>query len=240
MEYPETLAEFFKKLFASSDFMPHGHCYLWRADIVWLHAIPDAITALAYYSIPCALVYFVLKRKDLVFSWIFVMFGIFILACGTTHIMDVITLWKPVYRLDALIRLFTAAVSILTAAILWPLIPKALLIPSPTQLKQINEKLTIEVGQRRTAEESLHAIQKDLEKRVKERTAELLLLNEKLKVEIDQRQLVEETLRVEKKGLAEINELMTGREERILELKSEINALLKQAGQTEKYNIPGK
>ena len=154
-----------------------------------LHAVPDMLTALAYYSIPCTLLYFVLKRKDLVFSWIFIMFGIFILACGTTHIMDVVTLWKPVYRLDALIRLFTAAVSLFTAIILWPLIPKALTMPSPTQLKQMNAELIHEVAQRKQAEESLRSAQGDLERRVQDRTMELSRVNEVLKVEIEKKPL---------------------------------------------------
>src|SRR6185503_20820818 len=151
MEYPESLAEFFKNLMSWKDFMPHGHCFLWRPEIVWLHAVSDTVIAVAYYSIPCALVYFVIKRKDLVFSRMFVMFGIFILACGTTHVMDVWTLWQPVYRLDGVIRAFTAAVSIWTAIALWPLIPKALQLPSPAQLRVANQKLAEEIDQRRQA-----------------------------------------------------------------------------------------
>ena len=86
------MSEFFSKLF-SPDFMPHGYCYLWQPGIVWLHAISDSVIALSYYLIPLVLIYFVRKRTDLPFNWIFVMFGVFILACGTTHMMEVWTLW---------------------------------------------------------------------------------------------------------------------------------------------------
>ena len=93
MDYPESIWDFLKNLFSSNDFMPHGHCYLWRPEIVWLHAVSDALIALSYYSIPLALIYFVRRRQDLAFRWMFVMFGIFIMACGTTHVMNVVTLW---------------------------------------------------------------------------------------------------------------------------------------------------
>jgi ribulose-5-phosphate 4-epimerase/fuculose-1-phosphate aldolase len=92
------VSEFLGKLF-SSDFMPHGACYLWRPEIVWLHATSDTLIALSYYLIPLVLIYFVRKRTDLPFNWIFVRFGVFILACGTTHVMEVWTLWQPMYRL---------------------------------------------------------------------------------------------------------------------------------------------
>src|SRR5439155_15175708 len=68
----------------SSDFLPHGTCYLWNPKILWLHVISDGIITLSYYCIPLALIYLLRRRKDLPFNWIFWMFGMFILGCGTT------------------------------------------------------------------------------------------------------------------------------------------------------------
>jgi hypothetical protein len=51
--------ELFENLFASGMFIPHGHCYLWKPELVWLHVVSDLSIAIAYYSIPIALVYFV-------------------------------------------------------------------------------------------------------------------------------------------------------------------------------------
>ena len=82
--------EFIRKLF-SSDFMPHGYCYLWTPQIVWLHAISDATITFAYYLIPLTLFYFVRKRRDVPFNWMIVMFGVFILGCGMTHVMAIWT-----------------------------------------------------------------------------------------------------------------------------------------------------
>ena len=93
--------DFLRKLFFTSDFMPHGHCYFWRPEILWLHVVSDALIALAYFSIPVALFYFTRKRRSLAFDWIFLMFGVFICACGTTHLLEIVTVWQPMYRLAA-------------------------------------------------------------------------------------------------------------------------------------------
>lgn len=126
-------------------FIPHGHCYLWKPGLVGLHLVSDSLIALAYYSIPLTLIHFVRKRQDLPFSWIFLLFGAFIVACGTTHIMEVWTLWHPHYWLSGLIKAMTAAVSVSTAVLLVPLIPKALALPSPAQLEAANRHLATEI-----------------------------------------------------------------------------------------------
>jgi diguanylate cyclase (GGDEF)-like protein/PAS domain S-box-containing protein len=126
----------FNDLLAStSNFMPHGACYLWLPSILWLHIVSDTIIALAYYSIPFALFYFVKKRIDLAYRWVFVLFAAFIFLCGTTHLISIWTIWHPDYWLDGLIKLATALVSIVTASLIWPQIPKLLRLPSPQALQ---------------------------------------------------------------------------------------------------------
>ncbi|WP_339381860.1 PAS domain-containing protein [Dendronalium phyllosphericum] len=120
-----------------------------------LHVISDLLITLAYYSIPVMLVYFVRKRPDVPLDWIFLMFGTFIIACGTTHIMDVWTLWHPTYWLSGLIKAITAFVSIYTALELVSLIPQALVLPSPAQLEEANNQLAKEVAERKRTEEVL-------------------------------------------------------------------------------------
>jgi PAS domain S-box-containing protein len=136
-------------------FIPHGHCYLWKPGLVGLHIASDALVALAYYSIPLMLIYFVEKRKDIPFNWIFLLFGAFIVACGTTHVMEIWTLWHPTYWLSGLIKALTAAVSLYTAAMLVPLIPQALALPSPAQLEAANQSLQQEIKERLLAEQAL-------------------------------------------------------------------------------------
>ncbi|MEH2163838.1 MAG: PAS domain S-box protein [Nostoc sp.] len=149
------MTELLNNFFFTSQFIPHGHCYLWKPGLVWLHLVSDVLTGLAYYSIPVMLVYFVRKRQDVPFGWIFLMFGTFIVACGTNHLMDVWTLWYPTYWLSGLLKAFTAFVSVLTAIELMPLISQVLALPSPTQLETANFQLAKEIAERIRTEEVL-------------------------------------------------------------------------------------
>ncbi|WP_370309436.1 GGDEF domain-containing protein [Sinimarinibacterium flocculans] len=86
--------------------------------------VSDAVITASYYSIPVALVHFVRRNRDLRFDWIFLMFGAFIFACGTTHLIAILNIWRPAYWFDAGIKLATALISLTTAVFLWPLLPK--------------------------------------------------------------------------------------------------------------------
>jgi PAS domain S-box-containing protein len=149
------MLEALNHLLNSGGFIPHGHCYLWKPELVWLHVISDALIAIAYYSIPLTLLYLVRERKDLPFDWIFLLFSAFIIACGTNHLMDVVTLWHPVYWLSGGLKVVTASVSLYTAAALVPLVPKALSLPSPTQLETANQELEREISERKQIEKTL-------------------------------------------------------------------------------------
>jgi PAS domain S-box-containing protein len=142
-----------------SPFMPHGHCYFWTPSILWSYAVSDSIIALAYLIIPLSLVKIVKKRDDFTYMWMIALFAVFILGCGTTHIFDVINIWKPLYQLDIGVRVITALASIGTAATLMVITPKLVLIPSAEQWRKMNEELRL--------------LNEDLEKKVQERTAEL-------------------------------------------------------------------
>lgn len=133
--------ESFNALFNSSGFIPHGHCYLWKPSLVWLHILSDGLIALSYFSIPIMLVYFVSKRRDIPFNQVFLLFGTFIVSCGIGHLMDIFTLWYPTYWLSGTIKAITAFVSVYTALELFSLIPLALSLPSSAQLEQANQEL---------------------------------------------------------------------------------------------------
>jgi protein-histidine pros-kinase len=137
---------------AETDFMPHGHCYLWNPKLLWLQVGSDALITLAYYMIPATLIYLVYRRRELPFPWIFIMFGVFILACGTTHLMEILTVWDPLYWLQGIIKLATAGISMATAILLIPLFPKALALRSPAELEAANQALAKEVAERKSAE----------------------------------------------------------------------------------------
>lgn len=175
----ESVSLFFKKLFAA-DFIPHGHCYFWRPDIVWLHSISDLLIGLAYYSIPLSLVYFTRKRKDVPFNGLFFLFAAFIFWCGTTHFLNILTLWIPVYRLDGVAKAITACISVYTAIILVPMIPRALALRSPKELADANLALEREIADREKAEKELKHAHDTLETRIQDRTEELARTNQEL------------------------------------------------------------
>ncbi|MCF2149248.1 ATP-binding protein [Desmonostoc muscorum LEGE 12446] len=183
--------DFVVNLFSSGSFIPHGHCYLWKPGLVWLHLISDAIIALAYYSIPLTLFYFVRKRQDLPFYWIFLLFATFIISCGTTHIAEIWTLWYPTYWLSGILKAGTAIISLFTAIELVPLVPQALALPSPAQLTQANKALHAQIEERLRVENQLRGLQDELEQRVQTRTAELVKVNQQLQQEIDERHRAE-------------------------------------------------
>jgi hypothetical protein len=148
---------FLERLFSTDGFMPHGMCYEWNPAVITLHVVSDAIIALAYYSIPLTLIYFVRKRKDLAFDWMFVCFAVFIVACGTTHVMEILNIWHPTYWLSGIIKAITALVSIVTAVLLIRLVPQALALPSPAQLRKSNENLQREIEERKKSLEKIES-----------------------------------------------------------------------------------
>lgn len=184
-------------LFNPSGLSPHGFCLLWVPGLIYLHAISDAIIGMAYYSIPLALGYFASKRKDLEYTWVIQLFVAFILACGTTHFMSILTLWVPIYGVEGIVKGITAILSIATAILLWPLVPKLLAIPSPRQLSDVNAQLAEKIKEHeetlrllRLSELQVREANNELENRVAERTAELSSANEQLKAALTQRDLL--------------------------------------------------
>src|SRR5271157_5802140 len=144
---------FFQQLL-SSDFMPHGFCYHWDPRIVWLHVISDGVIAISYYGIPLILVYFIRKNRDRLFNRIFWMFGTFILACGTTHLMEVWNVWHGDYLLAGAVKAITAAISVITAAMLIPLVPRVISRPGRMYLDEVNRKLEREIAERKQTEQA--------------------------------------------------------------------------------------
>jgi len=152
-------------------YLPHGLCLAWEPWLIWLELVSDALIAISYYSIPAALAYFAIQRRDLPFRGVFVLFILFILACGTTHALGAATLWDPIYRVDATVKALTALLSVPTAITLWLLLPTALEMPSHAQLAALNRSLSHEIEERRLIEQAVRDMNVELDQRVQARTA---------------------------------------------------------------------
>jgi len=144
---------------------PHGYCFMWLPEIVWLHVVANVLIALAYFSIPIALWLFARKRPDVPFNKVFVLFASFITLCGLTHVFGIIVLWIPAYGIEGLVMLMTGLVSVATAIFLWRIMPAAMTLPSPSELQEINRKLNLSY--------------EEIEHQVRERTSELEVAKEK-------------------------------------------------------------
>lgn len=143
-----------------TNFMPHGQCYLWRPDILWLNVVSDAVIALAYFSIPITLFFFLRERPYAPFRNLIFMFSVFILACGVTHVMGIWTVWHGSYGMQGLSKGFTAVVSLGTALMLVPIMPKLIALRSPTELEMLNQKLEDEIAFHKEASAQLKQTEK--------------------------------------------------------------------------------
>ena len=170
------------ELIEYASYMPHGMCLLWQPWLVALHAGSDILIFLSYAAIPLALVGFLRRRPDLRYRGLVGLFAAFILLCGLTHLVSVMTLWVPIYPIQGLLKLATGLVSALTAVVLFRMIPKLVEIPSPSQLSDANAALLSEIEAHKETLRQLRVSQAGLEAQVEARTAELREANERLSV----------------------------------------------------------
>lgn len=153
-------------IFSAYGLAPHGYCFLWNTHLVTLHVVSDTLIGLAYVAISATLLYFVRSlQRNLPFRWIFVAFGAFIVACGTTHFLEVWTLWYATYWLSGTVKLITAVASLSTAIILPPLLPKARSLVASARASE----------ERKQQLESAHA---ELEKLYERAQANLLVMQQ--------------------------------------------------------------
>jgi PAS domain S-box-containing protein len=136
-----------ESLFEATSFQPHGYCLLWQPWLLWSTVVSDALIGLAYFSIPLSLGWFV-TRKKIDFGWLFWMFALFITACGTTHFLDIWTMWHGDYGIVAVVKAITAVASVTTALLLWVSIPKLLGLATPAELKGLNQALSVQISER--------------------------------------------------------------------------------------------
>jgi hypothetical protein len=169
-----------------ASYMPHGYCLFWQPWLVALYAGSDALIFLAYAAIPVALLMFLRRRPDIRYRGLVALVAAFILLCGISHLVSLVTLWDPVYPLHGLVKLVTGLVSAVTATVLFFLIPRLVAIPSPHQLEEANARLRAEIESHERTLAELRDIQKTLEEKVEQRTFDLTHANQRLSVMTDE------------------------------------------------------
>ena len=161
------------EMIENASYMAHGYCLLWKPWLVALHAGADFLIFAAYFAIPVAIWIFISKRPNVEMRGLARLFAAFILWCGLTHIVNLVTLWWPIYEFQGLVKAITAGISLTTAVVIFPLIPHALAIPSPNELQIANADLAREIAAHKLTLEKLEQARARLEQRVEERTKEL-------------------------------------------------------------------
>lgn len=141
------------------EYLPHGFCIAWNPQLLAMHVISDLLIAIAYFSIPIGIVYVAKKRPDAELQPIYYLFAAFILACGVTHVMGILTLWVPLYYTQGITKIVTALVSVATAIYLLPKLKHIMALPDLGKLTQINTALAQEIVSRRQSEVSLRQSQ---------------------------------------------------------------------------------
>lgn len=172
-------------LFGNAAYIPHGYCLTWAPGLVALHLISDGLIAAAYFSIPGGIFIFLRKRSDFPYRGLAYGFAVFIVCCGLTHLFSAATLWLPYYGVEGLMKAVTGVVSLTTAVALWPMIPKLISLPSPTALRDANERLQDEIDERRDIESELLVARETLEQAVQARTAALQATESRLRAAIE-------------------------------------------------------
>jgi len=141
------------------EYLPHGFCIAWNPQLLAMHVISDLLIAIAYFSIPIGILYVAKKRPDAELQPIYYLFAAFILACGVTHVMGILTLWVPLYFTQGITKIVTAVVSVATAIYLLPKLKYIMALPDLGRLTQINTALAEEIVSRRQSEASLRQSQ---------------------------------------------------------------------------------
>lgn len=181
----------------SSAYMPHLYCYLGSTPLAWTHVIADSLIGLAYLAISGTLAYLLYRgRDDLPFHVLFLAFALFIIACGSSHIVEAVTVWIPVYVLLATIKVVTAIASIATALMLPFVVPEVLSLLQTARSSEARRVLLEAVLiERDAAQGALKQSNTVLEQRVLERTAQITRAKEVLEAEVMERRRNEELLR---------------------------------------------
>ncbi len=163
----------FSNLFKDASFLPHGFCLLWDPWLIGAHLFSDIAIFLAYSATPVAIYLFLKQRPELAMSNLAWLFALFILFCGVTHLASAVALYLPIYEAQAAIKVVTAGVSLVTAFVIFPLIPKALAIPSPEELQKVNAQLQREVNAHLQTSEELRQARDQLQDKVQEQLSAL-------------------------------------------------------------------
>lgn len=194
-----------QKLFDPEGFIPLGQCFSWQKDVLLTHVVGDSIIALIYFSVPFILYMLSQRRVFSIHKYIFVVFTLFIWVCAIRHVLNIVTIWDPVFYLQGFFKLITSLLALITIVVFYRSYPKAFGLDKANALAQANDRLLEEIAERERAQVALRQANEALESRVQQRTSQLIKTNRELEKEIEQRKKTEEELLEKNRELTRIN-----------------------------------
>lgn len=158
-------------LFSNGGYTPHGFCLAWNPWVLWLHIWADLLIAISYFSLPILILQFLRRRGTRDMYLPAMLFAAFILLCGITHLISIVTLWVPIYGIQGVLKMATGVVSAVTALSCWRIMPTALQMPTITALNAANHRHRSERVHRRQAEKMARVSREMLARKVEELNA---------------------------------------------------------------------
>lgn len=196
---------YLQKLFESEKFVPLGQSYSWQAEVLTVNLLGNILIALTYFATPFLIYYLTRKRHLIIHNYLFTVFCIFACLGGLRYVIEIVSIWQPVYFVLGLLKIFTGLFAVATLLVLTRSLPQALGLDKADTLKQVNRQLQEEVTEREHAQVALRQANEALESRVQQRTAQLIKTNRELEKEIEQRKKTEQDLLLKNQELTRIN-----------------------------------
>lgn len=119
------MVDLISQLFSTDGFMPQGLSFAWTPELLWATVGANLIVAVSCYSIAAAIGVARRKRGDERLNLILFMMIAFLIAAGTSFLIDAVTIWYPRYWIDAFAGVATALIAGATAIALWPIVGEA-------------------------------------------------------------------------------------------------------------------
>ncbi|MGD1808225.1 ATP-binding protein [Dapis sp. BLCC M126] len=172
------------------NFISQGNNHLWPPQPIWLYLLSNLFIAIAYFSIPAILIYFVQKRKSVILSGVFGLLCTVMILSAIGHLMVILSIWypNPFNWLVGIQKSITALIGCYTALRLVKLLPKFLSLKTLSEQEAINQQLETEVAQRKQTEVALEQANQNLEIEVQCQTTELSTTLNNLQHEIEKHQ----------------------------------------------------
>lgn len=141
-----------EQLLTPDGYIPLGLCFRWNVPLLVLMVVGNVLLAAAFFAVSAAVVSFMKRSRYKTHHWMFVLFLVSFIICGTAHAIRIWTVWHTTFWLESAFEFLAGVTFLATSALIWPLIPEILALPGPAQLQGAYDELKAEMLRREKAE----------------------------------------------------------------------------------------